>query len=96
MLYWQSLGALEADYTISVRLLQNGAPIEGQAGPLIQDHQPVWNRYPTSFWRPDERVADAYVLPLSTAVQPEQLQLVVYRSTADGFVNLDVKTIDLK
>lgn len=94
-LYWTAPAALTADYTISARLWQNGAIMGWPNGACIQDHQPVWNTYPTSRWRPAEIVADAYTFDLPPATRPEQLQLVVYRPVAGGFENLGETLITL-
>jgi hypothetical protein len=88
LLYWTALQPLTVDYTISVRLWQNGQPIETEAGPLIQDHGPVWNTYPTRYWSPDHIVADAYAFELPPHGQPTQMQVVVYQATEAGFENL--------
>jgi hypothetical protein len=82
-LYWQAAAPLDADYTVSVRPQRDGQPLSGlDGGPLIQDHQPAWNAYPTSRWRPGEVVRDDYVfdLPPGDARRPDAVQIVVYRA----------------
>ncbi|MFQ5576525.1 MAG: protein O-mannosyl-transferase family [Anaerolineae bacterium] len=93
-LYWTAPAPIAGDYTVSVRLWQNGQPIEGDGGPLIQDHRPVWNTYPTSRWRPGELIADAYTFSLPPAAHPDRIQVVVYRQTPDGFENLGEGMVD--
>jgi len=83
-LYWQTTRPLEADYTVSVRPLRGGQPIEDAGGQaLIQDHQPAWNAYPTSRWQPGEVVRDDYVFDLGGGETPDGAHLVVYRVVAD-------------
>ncbi len=95
-LYWQAEAPIEFDYTVSVRPLADGALIFDEKGePLIQDHQPVWNSYPTSRWSPGEIVRDDYVLYLPEEVVPDAIQIVVYRSTSAGFENLGDVQLDL-
>lgn len=96
-LYWRAEAALDVDYTVSVRPLQDGVLIPGEDGqPLIQDHQPVWNTYPTSRWSPGEVVRDDYVLWLPDLVIPNGAQIVVYRSTPEGFENLGEANLALE
>jgi len=95
-LYWRAAAKSDVDYTISVRPLQKGALITGGDGqPVIQDHQPVWNAYPTSRWSPGEIVRDDYGLDLPGQAVPDGAQIVVYRVTAGGFENLGEATLSL-
>jgi hypothetical protein len=88
-LYWRANAAMDVDYTVSVRPLRDGTLITGEDGePLIQDHQPVWGVYPTSRWSPGEVVRDDYVLSLPNQVNPNGVQVVVYRGAEEGFENL--------
>ncbi len=89
ILYWTTDHPLPNAYTVSVRLWQNGEPVQGDDGPLIQDHQPVWNLYPTDKWQPNTLIADAYAFTLPPKAAPDQIQVIVYRQTEDGFENLD-------
>jgi hypothetical protein len=83
-LYWQTEVPLRDDYTISVRPQRGGGPLRDVDGqPLIQDHQPVWNAFPTSRWLPGEVVRDDYVFTLPSATSPDGVHLVVYRAGAD-------------
>ncbi len=96
-LYWRANAPMDVDYTISVRPLRDGALIPGDdGGPLIQDHQPVWNAYPTSRWSPGEVVRDDYVLPLPDPVMPDGVQILVYRSTDGGFENIGETRLSLE
>jgi hypothetical protein len=95
-LYWRAAAKSDVDYTISVRPLQKGALIPGGDGqPVIQDHQPVWNAYPTSRWSPGEIVRDDYGLDLPGQSVPDGVQIVVYRVTAGEFENLGEATLNL-
>jgi hypothetical protein len=95
-LYWQASSLIESDYIISIRPLRDGALISDQTGqPFIQDHQPVWNSYPTSRWSPGEVVRDDYVLHLPGEEMPDGAQVVVYRDTASGFENLGEVQLDV-
>ena len=95
-LYWTPLATIPVNYAISVRLWQGGELIKGEDEPLIQDHQPVWNTYPTSCWRPGEFIADAYTFSLPPQTQADQLQVVIYQPAATGFANLGEGLINLK
>jgi len=88
-LYWRANVDMDQDYTMSVRPLRGGNLIPGADGqPLIQDHQPVWNSYPTSRWSPGEVVRDDFVFTLPDQALPDTARIVVYRITAEGFENL--------
>jgi hypothetical protein len=93
-LYWQPYGEVEVDYTISLRLLIAGQPLMQGNEPVMQDHQPVWGLYPTSRWRQGEIVKDMYVLSLPKGITPEAFQVVVYRTTENGFENLGEQTVE--
>lgn len=83
-LYWQTTQPLRSDYTVSVRPLRGGQPVEDAQGqPLIQDHQPAWNAYPTSRWQPGEVVRDDYVFDLAGDETPDGAHIVVYRVMSD-------------
>ena len=87
---------MEKDYTVSVRPLHDGALITGaDAEPLIQDHQPVWNSYPTSRWSPGEVIRDDYVLSLPDQLVATSAQIVLYRNTAQGFETLGEAELSL-
>ena len=95
-LYWRAEAPMSSDYTMSVRPLRDGALVLDENGePIIQDHQPVWNSYPTSRWLPGEIVRDDYVLSLPDSLVPDTAQIVVYRSTETGFENLGEGQLDL-
>jgi hypothetical protein len=88
-LYWRANDSMDTNYTVSVRPLRDGQLITGEDGkPLIQDHQPVWDSYPTTRWSPGEIVRDDYVISLPNRALPNGVQIVVYRITNGGFENL--------
>jgi hypothetical protein len=88
-LYWRANTRMDTNYTVSVRPLRDGQFIVGEDGrPLIQDHQPVWDSYPTTRWSPGEIVRDDYVISLPDQALPNEAQIVVYRMTNAGFENL--------
>jgi hypothetical protein len=95
-LYWRANEAMNVDYTVSVRPLRDEQLIPSEDGhPLIQDHQPVWNSYPTSRWSPGEVVRDDYILSLPSQVTPNSVQIVVYRSTPAGLEDLGEASLAL-
>ncbi|MGD9099648.1 MAG: 6-pyruvoyl-tetrahydropterin synthase-related protein, partial [Anaerolineae bacterium] len=58
-LEWSTVRRLAANYGVSLRLLDP----QGNAR-VSRDTQPGYGFAPTSLWRPGERIADRYVLPL--------------------------------
>jgi hypothetical protein len=95
-LYWKAEAPMESDYTVSVRPLRAGDLVLDENGePLIQDHQPVWNSYPTSRWTPGEIVRDDYVLYLPNGVTPDAAQVVVYRTGQTGVENVGQVQLNL-
>jgi hypothetical protein len=87
-LYWQTPRALAENLTVSVRPLANGQLFVDNGEPVIQDHQPVWGYYPTDQWFPGEIVRDVYALELLAGIEPDAMQIVVYKTTVAGFENL--------
>ena len=92
---WLAPNLILTDYTMSVRLWQHGQPIEAWSGLLIQDHRPVWNMYPTNYWHANEIVKDSYTFTLPPHAQPDQIQIVIYHVTEDGFENLDAHFLNI-
>jgi hypothetical protein len=75
-LYWQPLRDLDADYTSFVHLLD----VEGRK--VAQSDQRAGGvYYPTSLWRPGERLVDLHrlVLPLALGSSPHTLVIGFYR-----------------
>ncbi len=92
-LYWQTAQPLSETYTISVRPLLGGQVLMNNGAAVIQDHQPVWGIYPTNRWQPGEMVQDVYALSLPAGVNPETVQIVVYKASDQGFENIGEQTI---
>ena len=93
-LYWQAVGRIGHDYTVSVRPLSGGEPVLTGSEPLQQDHPPVWGFYPTTRWTPGEVVRDDYVLALPPAAHPDGAAIVVYRALPQrGYENLATLTL---
>ena len=95
-LYWQALGSLVDDYTVSVRPLVEGQLITIDGEPIIQDHQPVWGVYPTNHWTNQELVRDVYALAVPDPAAPDAVQIVVYKTSDTSFENLDEITIQIE
>jgi hypothetical protein len=73
MLFWHALGALESDYTISVRLV-------GTAGDRLSQHDgwPVDGLLPTHQLRPGDFVRDVHVLEAPADAAVVAVEVVVY------------------
>jgi len=77
-LYWQSLAKMDAGlsdgrtgYTVFVHVV-------GSEGLIAQDDaQPARGYYPTSQWRPGDRVVDEHLVELPRPVGPDQARIVV-------------------
>jgi hypothetical protein len=65
-LYWEPLRELDEDYTSYVQLLDAEGRSVAQS-----DRRPGGVYYPTSIWRPGERLRDVHRLDLPQAVGPE-------------------------
>ncbi|MFN8458682.1 MAG: DUF2723 domain-containing protein [Anaerolineae bacterium] len=95
-LYWRVTQTWDTDYIISVRPRLDNKVMALNEATLIQDHQPVWGLYPTSRWRPGELVRDVYALRLPEGATVETVQIVVYKTTADGFENVGEQILAVK
>ena len=69
-LYWRADGAISHDWSVSVRPLAGGDPIDAPGGGIVQVDaaNPVHGAYPTSRWSAGEVVADDYWLTLPQGV----------------------------
>jgi hypothetical protein len=76
-LYWHALEALNADRTISVRILDADGQLVGQS-----DHAPAQGRKPTGVWQAGFEMRDVHYITLSPQAQPGRgnLELVIYDS----------------
>ena len=94
-LYWQALGEMEIDYSISIRPTQGGELIFVGGELLQEDHaHPVWGWYPTSLWLPGEVVRDDYLIPDQPVY--DGLMVLAYWRTNGGFENLGAATFPLE
>ena len=60
MLWWEALAPPERDTTVFVHLVDKDGQLIGTG-----DRPPLEGGFPTRLWRPGDRVADEYVVPLS-------------------------------
>ncbi len=92
LLVWQALTVPVEDWSVSVRLTQDGREV----AQLDQEH-PVHGAYPTLRWSAGEMVADAYPFKLPPGSAPDGVTVILYRKLADGsFANLDVAKFPLQ
>jgi len=93
-LYWQALGKMGTDYSISVRPTRGGELIF-VGGELLQEDRahPVWGWYPTSRWLPGEVVRDDYLIPDQPAY--DGVIVLAYWRADGGFENLGVASFSL-
>ena len=90
-LAWEAKEKPEQDWSVSVRLTQDGREI-AQA----DEEHPVFGAYPTSRWSPGEVVSDAYPLTLPPDAKADGVTVILYRKTPEGgFVNLDAARFPL-
>ena len=90
-LAWQAKEKPDQDWSVSVRLTQDGREI----AQVDQEH-PVFGAYPTSRWSPGEVVSDVYPLKLPPDAKPDGVTVILYRKTPEGgFVNLDAASFPL-
>jgi hypothetical protein len=72
LLEWRALAGDPRDFTVFVHLLDERDTIVAQI-----DSQPLAGRYPTSGWRPGERVLDEVTLALPATARPGSYRLAV-------------------
>ena len=90
-LTWQAKEKSDQDWSVSVRLTQDGREI-AQA----DEEHPVFGAYPTSRWSPGEVVSDVYPMKLPPDARPDGVTVILYRKTPEGgFVNLDAASFPL-
>ena len=91
-LVWRALNKPAEDWSVSVRLTQDGREIA-----QLDQEYPVYGAYPTSRWSPGEIVADPYPFKLPPGSAPDGITVILYRKLADGsFANLDVAKFPLR
>ncbi len=70
-LFWQALAGVSRDYTVFVHVV-------GPEGLIAQDDaQPTRGYYPTSHWRPGDRVVDEHLIELPRDVSQGEARIVV-------------------
>jgi hypothetical protein len=69
-LTWQSLTAMDENYTIFLQVLDEQDRIVGQV-----DAWPLQGTYPTSLWSPGEIIEDPYVIQLAAELPPGTYRL---------------------
>ena len=74
ILYWQSVGPFDRDYTVFVHLVDADGKIVWQA-----DREPQAGNNPTSLWIIGEQIRDEYVLPQKLSGK-YQVQVGMYRT----------------
>ena len=74
-LFWQPQKKISDNRLVSLKLIDANGLIAGQI-----DRQPVLDAYPTSAWRSNEYIADAYALPVFVGVAPGEytVQVTLY------------------
>jgi len=71
-LEWEAAQPVQETYKVFVHVLgAHGLPI------AQQDNEPVNGTYPTSRWRPGERVSDPYAIRLPSDLAPGEYQVEV-------------------
>jgi hypothetical protein len=84
VLYWHALSRVDADFTISVRLVDSDGTWLAQ-----HDSWPVGGLLPTSQWRPGDYVRDRHALNLPAEATPGEyaIQIVVYDAATGVALN---------
>lgn len=80
-LEWEAVGPIPEPYKVFVHVLgQNGLPI------AQQDNEPLNGTYPTTRWRPGERVSDPYAFALPADLPPGEylVEVGLYRLSDMG------------
>jgi hypothetical protein len=83
-LEWSTVRRIASNYGISVRLLDG----DGERR-VAKDTQPGYGFSPTSLWRPEERVADRYALPIPDDVpagDDYRVVVILYQVASGGEV----------
>jgi hypothetical protein len=79
-LWWRAPRGLAVPLKISARLVDSNDQVVAAI-----DAEPVSGAYPTTIWRPDEVVADAYEIPLPAGLPPGDYRpLVIVYEPASG------------
>ncbi len=86
-LYWEATALLDADYTVFVHYLRDGAKI------AQHDRPPADGHLPTTLWQPGDLVLDVHPLAeITPDPARDQLRVGLYRAdTGDGLPVLDAE-----
>ena len=84
-LYWRAAAKLDLDYTVFVHLLDGGQRVRAQV-----DSFPAGGLRPTSQWRLDELVEDAYQIPIPADLPAGNYELEVGMYLAANMQRLQV------
>jgi hypothetical protein len=88
-LYWQAIGPISHDWSVSVRPTRGGQFLSSDDELIQYDNQhPVQGMHPTSGWLSGEVVRDDYPLALPPGLAADGVAVLVYRPVAEGFENL--------
>ncbi len=88
-LFWQSEGASEVPYAVSVQLLDENGVLRAQ-----HDQQPGSGAFPTTSWVPGEVLTDTYQLELPADLAPGRYQLIVRMYDPSTFAVLPATATD--
>lgn len=84
-LVWQCREAMSEAYSTTVQLID-------ASGLVTQvDRQPAHGYYPTTIWRPGDRVRDVFVLDAPTAYDPSSHEVIIALYDPDTLVRLPVR-----
>ena len=92
-LYWQALETPEQDYSVSLRLLDEGGNVLYQ----VDNQHPVLGTYPTSRWTSGEVVGDYYEIQLPSNISAGAYRwgVILYRALPEGgWQSLEVADAD--
>ncbi|MBI5649460.1 MAG: glycosyltransferase family 39 protein [Chloroflexi bacterium] len=84
-LYWHALDALDADYSIALRVRDANGFVVGKL-----DRRPAGYNYPTTRWKKDEKLFGEFTVPLITGAPPGNYFVEVTLYTKDNPSGLDV------
>ncbi|MCB8943890.1 MAG: DUF2723 domain-containing protein [Ardenticatenaceae bacterium] len=71
-LHWQSLAAMDKDYTVFIQVLNEQDQIVGQV-----DAWPLQGTLPTSQWSPGDTIVDPYLVQLASPLPPGTYRLII-------------------
>ncbi len=84
-LYWHALAALDDDYYVALRVRDAAGNLWGK-----QDRRPAGYNYPTTRWKPGEKLFGAYTVPLLAGTPPGDYFVEIVFYTQSDPRGLDV------